>query len=224
VTDENRQALVDIVSRRLKVGGVLYLSYNCLPGWAPAMPLRHLMTLHSDFAGAEAAGMIGKIESALKFAQQVVDSGALYFRANPAVAERLTMISAQNRNYLAHEYFKRDWAVMPFSDVVRWFDRAKLTFVASAHLLENVETANLPAPAQKLLAEIRSPILRQSVRDYFVNQQFRRDIFIKGARTLSGVEQLESLLAMSFVLTADPSEVPLKTQNILGEMTLQETI
>lgn len=42
------------------------------------------MTLHSDL-GAEAAGIIGKIEGALKFAQHVVDAGALYFRANQAV-------------------------------------------------------------------------------------------------------------------------------------------
>ncbi len=47
ISDENRQVIVDIVRRKLRVGGMLYLSYNCLPGLAPAMPLRHLMT----FAG-----------------------------------------------------------------------------------------------------------------------------------------------------------------------------
>src|SRR5512135_3090175 len=39
VTDETRTAIVDIIRRRLKVGGVVYMSYNTLPGWATAMPL-----------------------------------------------------------------------------------------------------------------------------------------------------------------------------------------
>ena len=223
ISDENRQAIVDIVARRLKVGGILYISYNCLPGWAPAMPLRHLMTLHADL-GSEAAGVIGRIEGALKFAQQVVDSGALYFRANQAIAERLKQISQQNRNYLAHEYFNRDWHVMPFSEVAQRLEDAKVSFVASAHLLDHVEVANLTGQAQRLLAEIQHPILRQSVRDYFVNQHFRRDIFIKGARKLSAVEQMEMLLSTAFVLMLDPTDVPMKVKGALGEAALQEGV
>ena len=49
------------------------------------MPLRHLMTLYADAAGSDAAGVVANIDAALGFAQQVVDSGALYFKANPAV-------------------------------------------------------------------------------------------------------------------------------------------
>jgi SAM-dependent methyltransferase len=33
ISDENRQIIVDFVRRKLKVGGVLYISYNTLPGW-----------------------------------------------------------------------------------------------------------------------------------------------------------------------------------------------
>jgi SAM-dependent methyltransferase len=179
ISDENGHIVVDIIRRKLRAGGILYISYNCLPGWAPSMPLRHLVKLHTDLA-AEATGMRAKLNEALAFAQQVIDSGALYFRGNPAVAERLKKMSGQDRNYLAHEYFNRDWRVMAFSDVARWLDDAKLSFVASAHLLDHVEAVNLSEPGQKLLSGISHPVLRQSVRDYFVNQQFRRDVFAKG--------------------------------------------
>ena len=60
-----------------------------------------------QLAGSEDKGITGRIEGALSFAQQVVDSGALYFRGNPAVAKRLKKIATQNRSYLAHEYFNR---------------------------------------------------------------------------------------------------------------------
>jgi SAM-dependent methyltransferase len=124
VSDENRRVIVDIVRRRLRVGGLLYLSYNCLPGWTTAMPLRHLMTLHAELAGSGSAGITGKIDNAVAFTQSVADAGAFYFRVNTVAADRLKTIAGQVRAYLAHVFFNRDGAVMPFSDVVRSLDDA----------------------------------------------------------------------------------------------------
>lgn len=38
ISDENRVVIVDFIKKKLKVGGVLYISYNTLPGWG-ALPL-----------------------------------------------------------------------------------------------------------------------------------------------------------------------------------------
>ena len=73
ISEENSRHIVDIIRRKLRVGGIVYISYNCFPGWAPAAPLRHLMKLHADLAGAEASGMVAKVEAAMDFARQVVD-------------------------------------------------------------------------------------------------------------------------------------------------------
>jgi SAM-dependent methyltransferase len=223
ISDENSRIIVDLIRRKLRAGGIVYISYNCLPGWAPAMPLRHLMKLHADFAG-DASGLLAKLDGSVSFAQQVIDSGALFFRGNPAVADRLKKLSALDRHYLAHEYFTHDWRVMPFSDVARWLDDAKLNFVASAHLLDHVEAVNLTEAGQKLLSNISHPVLRQSVRDYFVNQQFRRDIFAKGYRRLTPLEQNESFRQQSFVLLMNANDVPMKVAGSLGEANLQEEI
>src|ERR1700730_3603397 len=135
ISDENRGVIVDLARRKLAVGGVLYNSYNSTPGWSPAMPLRHLMTLHAELAGSDAQGITGKIDGALAFTQRVVDSGAMYFRANPAVAERLKKIKEMNKHYLAHEYFNQDWEPMPFSQVAELLSPAKSHCAASATLL-----------------------------------------------------------------------------------------
>jgi hypothetical protein len=224
ISQENRRVIVDLIRRKLRVGGIAYISYNCLPGWAPAIPLRHLMSLHAELAGSEATGYVGKIDDALRFTQQVVDSGARYFKANPAVGERLKLIVGQNRNYVAHEYFNRHWDVMAFSDVARMVEEAKLSFVASSHLIDHVEAVNLSEAGQKLLSSINQPILRQSVRDYFINQQFRRDIFSKGMRRLSKLEQAEAFRQQKFALLIRAEDVPMKVMGALGEGALQETI
>src|SRR5262249_55636138 len=210
--------------RKLRAGGLVYISYNCFPGWAPAEPLRHLMSLHSELAGSEGTGTLGKIDGALAFGRKIADSCALYFPSTPSGHGRLKLISEQPRNYLAHEYFNRDWEVMTFSDVARWLEAAKLSFAASAHLLDHTDAVNLTAEGQKLLAGIAHPILRQTVRDYFVNQQFRRDIFVKWTRRLTLLEPLEALLAQAFVLTVPADDVPMKFPGPIGEVTMSKNL
>ncbi len=59
------------------------------------------------------------MNEAVAFAQRVIDSGALYFRANPANREWPKALAKQNRNFLAHEYFTEDWRLVTSSDMAR---------------------------------------------------------------------------------------------------------
>jgi len=224
VSPENQQVIVDIVRRHLKVGGILYLSYNTLPGWAPAMPFRHLMMLHAEVVGADVQGMVGKIDAALNFSQQVVDSGALFFRANPSVGERMKKVAEQNRHYLAHEYFNADWQPMYFSEVAARLEEAKLTYATTAHLLDHIDSINLTAEVTRQINTISHLVLRETVRDYHVNQQFRRDIFARGPRWLNTAEQMNRLREVRVVLVSDPADISFAVKGNLGEAQLQEAI
>jgi SAM-dependent methyltransferase len=224
ISDENRAVIVDFVRRKLKVGGVLYISYNTLPGWAAAMPLRHLLVSHAEFTGSLATGIVGRIDSALDFAERLFAAGPLYGRANPAVQERLKKIKEQNRNYLAHEYFNRDWTPMHFAEVADCLKAAKLNYAASAHLCDQVDVLNLTAEMQKLVAEARHPILRETVRDFCTNQQFRRDLWLRGLRRLTPLEQSDALRETGFVLTVAAEKISMKVNGALGEASLQEAV
>ena len=48
ISDENRALIADFIRRRLKVGGVLYISYNTQPGWTAMLPMRELLTEHAE--------------------------------------------------------------------------------------------------------------------------------------------------------------------------------
>jgi SAM-dependent methyltransferase len=224
ISNDNRRVVVDIVRRHLAVGGVLYISYNCTPGWSAAMPLRNLLLLHAEYASTEAQGLLPKVDAALGFAQRVVDAGARYFAANPAVAERLKLIRDQNRNYVAHEYFNGHWLPMPFSEVAEHLTEAKLGFAASANLLDHIDLVNLTPAQQALLAESRHPVLTESLRDFLVNQQFRRDLWVKGTRPLPTARQAELMQAQRFVLCQAPQDVSLKVNGALGEAQLQPAV
>src|SRR5205823_11884254 len=62
------------------------------------------------------------------------------------------------------------------------------------------------------------------VRDYLVNQQFRRDVFVKGPQHLTAAEQQKLLRAEAFVLVVHPDHLPKTVTGALGEASLHEHI
>ncbi len=224
ISDANRAVIVDFVRRKLKVGGVLYISYNTLPGWATFAPMRHLLTQHAATLGADGVGIVSRIDGALDFAGKLLATNPVYARANPTVPERLNKVNGQNRHYLAHEYFNADWHPMYFSDMARWLEPAKVGYACSANLLDHVDAINLTAEQQELLKSLPDAQMRETVRDFMVNQQFRKDYWVKGPRKLSPLEQAEALRALRFVLVTCRSDVSLKVAGALGEASMSEAI
>lgn len=224
ISDENRAVIVDFVRRRLKVGGVLYISYNTQPGWAAMVPMRDLLTQHAEVLGSDGVGIVHRIDSALAFVDQLLAVNPTYARANPQVTERIQKIKEQNRHYLAHEYFNRDWQPMAFAKMAQWLAPAKLQWGCSANYLDAIDAINLTAEQQALLASIPDAMFRQAVRDFCVNQQFRKDYWVKGARQLTPLDQAEALRAQRVMLIQPCTEVSLKVTGGLGEATLQEAV
>lgn len=223
VSAENRATIVDLVRRKLGVGGVLYISYNCQPGWSVDMPLRQLMAMHAERAGTSRA-LPQRIDEALAFAQSLADAGSGYFRAHPSSVEWLKRVHTQGRNYLAHEYFNRDWQPMYFAEVAQAFTEAKLTFAGTATLLDPVQRDTLPEPARKLLSGITDPLMHETAVDYLSNQRFRRDLFVKGPLHIAPAGRKERLLDTPFMLLSPPADIPMKLAVGGGEINLQENI
>ncbi|TSE28021.1 putative methyltransferase regulatory domain protein [Tepidimonas thermarum] len=224
ISDENRAVIVDFIRRKLKVGGVLYISYNTQPGWAAMVPMRELLTHHADVMGARGTGIVSRIDAALAFAEQLLATRPSYAQANPQVAERIKKMKEQNRHYLAHEYFNRDWHPMSFARMAEWLAPAKLSFACSAHYTDHIDAVNLSDEQQALLKTIADPTFRELVRDFMCNTQFRRDYWVKGARPLGAFERLERLRAQRLILLSPRDAVDLKVSGSRGEATLNEGV
>jgi hypothetical protein len=224
ISDANRSIIVEFVRRKLKVGGSLYISYNTLPGWASFAPMRHLLTEHASVLGSAGIGVVNRVNGALEFAQKLLDTNPRYARSNPSVVDRLKKVAEQNRQYLAHEYFNKDWQPMHFATMNKCLSDAKITYLCSAHYLDHIDTINLTQEQQIILNEIIDPSFKESVRDFIVNQQFRRDYWIKGQRRLSIIQQSEQIKKHRVILTSSIEDVSLKITGSLGEANLSEAI
>jgi cyclopropane fatty-acyl-phospholipid synthase-like methyltransferase len=221
VSAENRAAIVAFIRKKLKVGGLVYISYNTLPGWASAMPLRRLFADHAATTGGPLAS---RIEKALVFAERFSDANPAYFRDVSGVKQRLEKIKEHNRAYLAHEYFNKDWTPLYFADVAADMAEAKLGFLGSAHIPDHVDGINFTPQHLAMLNEVADPIFRETVRDYTTLNQFRRDVFVRGAVALPAGEVLTRLAELRLALSVPREGFNLKINGPLGDVQLQEEV
>ncbi len=188
------------------------------------IPLRDLLTRHVQNQSPEGAPIGGKIDAALFFAEELRQLEARYFKLNPAAVERLEKLRDGNRNYLAHEYFNLDWNPMAFADVASALSAAKLEFAASAQLADHIDVLNFPDPVSKRLDTIRDVGFRETVRDFWLNNQFRRDIFTRGSRLLSPTDRLERLIDIPIGLHLNRATVKLEANGGLGLISLRPDV
>lgn len=218
ISAENRAAIIDFIARKLAVGGLVYVSYNCLPALASSMPLRRLLADHA--AGQN--GPIGhRIDNAIAFAEKL-SGQARNFTANPDMLKRLNRMKGEKHAYLAHEFFNRDWTPFYSADIAADLGQAKLSFAGSAHLLDHVDFLNLTGAQQGMLAGEQDPVRRETLRDFITNTPFRRDIFVKGPLQHTPLSQREAWLQTRFALSVAPENFPMAVTGFKGKSTLEE--
>lgn len=218
----NREHILDFVRERLRPGGLFYLSYNAQPGWAPVLPLRQLLVNYAN--SLRPKPLSTRIRLALDFAARAQQAGARIFVNNPMAGKQLARLRTMSTAYLAHEFFNENWAQFSFNEVAADMRRARLEYVGTAGLLDRLDVMNLTPAQSELLAEFEDPIGRESMRDLFVDQRFRRDVFARGPLRLAPRAAQSRLLAESFALTVAPDAIPMKLSAGLGEITLKQEV
>jgi SAM-dependent methyltransferase len=218
VSEASRAALVDIMRRRLKPGGVLYVSYNCLPGWAADMPVRRLLL---ERVAAGRGALPERIAEALAFLDRVaLEDG--YFARVPAAA-LLDSLRGKSAAYIAHEYLNRDWAPHYHADVAAQLAGAGLEFAASATLLDHLDSWRLGDDGAALLAGAEGTA-RETLRDTLAYTRFRRDVFVRAPRRLDAAEREAALRGFCFGLVVPRAEVPESVSTPAGDRVLDPAL
>src|SRR5262245_23504971 len=219
ISSENRKTIVALIRRRLKSGGLVYISYDAMPGWAAMAPLRRLMV--QQHAASHQASSPKAVEQALALADRLKDTGAHFYRMHPYVSVQLERLRKLPASYLAHELLTRDWQAFSFADVAAELAEAKLRYLGPAHLTDHVDRVNFTEAQQSFLAQIADPALGETTRDMIIGRQFRRDIFVKGVASVRPLPARERWLDTRFALTTPAGEIDLTFDTALGTIQLR---
>ena len=224
ISDENRTVIVNFIKSKLKVGGFLYISYNTLPGWSNFAPIRHLLFQHASIIGSEGQGTASRVSQSLNFTQDFLELSSHYSSNNPQVISKFSQIKNQDVHYLAHEYFNKDWQPMYFSDVANMLGAAKLSYICSGNYLDHIDAINLTNEQLNYLNSIKDVYFKQTVLDFIVNRQFRRDYWIKGPINISVSEREKGIKDLSVILITNKNDISFLIKGILGEASLNSTV
>lgn len=215
VSDDNRRVIADIVRQRLKPGGILYLSYNCLPGWANIQPLQRLMELHDRFGGAGHKAE-QRVDDALGFVRAVLSAQPAYAEAAGETLRKQLDALGGDKAYLAHEYLNRNWTAPYFSDVAQALADIRLEFGATSQILKRLDALHLTAAQRQMLTAIDNPILREQAQDYCINTRFRTDLFVRGAIRLTPEAQRIRLFRQQVVACVPARKISFTVSTHLG--------
>lgn len=205
ISPANQQTIVDFVARKLKVGGVLYVSYNCGPGFNSIEPIRNLMYKHM-ITFNRGTTHADSITASKEFVEKLLRIKPGYMGSNPELLKAAydSKIGKRDNNYLAHEYLNSYWDITSFEKVSSDFERAKLTYVSAARLMENMDNVWLNEDERKLLTPLQKTPMYHETRNYLVNGQFRSDLYVKGVLELSEKQIEEELDKTCFIFIRDP--------------------
>ena len=216
VSVENRRHIVDFAARRLKPGGLFYVTYNALPGWTASMPMQRLVSLA---AAQDSERSDRRVLRALDVARAFSRAGADMIPAG--LLDRLDKERTEGTAYLSHEYLNAHWAPCYQIDVAQDLAAAKLSFVATANLFENYPDLCM-TDEQRRLVEGFPAAQAETARDFFLTRSFRRDIYMRGPRPIAPRRLEARLAARRLALVVPPSMIKLAVKVPAGEATLNE--
>jgi SAM-dependent methyltransferase len=193
----NQSALRRFIDQRLKPGGLVYVSYNAMPGWARDLPFQRLAReLAGGFSGDSAA----RLAAALGIIRILAAAEAPALTPSFIVGELEQRPEDYAPAYLVHEFMPGGWQPLYVTEVRAAMKTIGLVPAGSATLIENLDPLVLNAAARQVLADIAADDLRELVRDFYLDQRFRRDVFMRANRRLGGGQRCQALLARTFAL------------------------
>ena len=202
VAGEVRNTVRQIIASRLKPGGLVYISYNCKPGWSPEEPLRKLLV---ELSVTEAGNSAQRARAALQSLNQL-SSKLSYFKQHPSAITGLNAYANEPDNYLAHEFLNQSWQTYYSVDIAEEMSHIGLTFVGSATLVDNHPFLLVDEASYEAINQLGNDRQKQLAFDFACNKRFRRDVFINGTVERGG-SVLDNMAQLPFVSTKDPEYI-----------------
>ena len=215
---EARAAIRRIVQEKLASGGLVYVSYNCMPGWTSELPVRRLRV---EIASAARGDSAEKMRRAVEQLTQMNSKGVRYFDANPEAGRAIESYGRVPPNYLAHEFFNETWQPFYSVDVMDELAQAGATFVGSATLADNHPMLLVEESASDALKALSSPRQQHLALDFATNRRFRRDVFVHRDTAPSQADAARAINDVAIGSVGDPRGLATRIKVPRGHITFQ---
>lgn len=218
ISSRVREFLFRCIEQATLPGGLVYLSYNVMPGWISGLPVQHMLRLWQRY---ERFSNQRVLEVGYQRLAKLLEKNARICPMLPGLKGRVENLMKLDRAYLAQEYLHDEWRPFWFDEVAEECHKVKLTYLGTANSSDWFLFRLLSSEWKELVMEYDDPVLRETMIDLIVNQSFRRDIWVRGAQqTWSASARRRLLDSFRFQSLSDfSSQTEFKFQSSLGELT-----
>ena len=212
VPDPVREGIVRLLRSRVKAGGLVFMGYNALPGFADCIPMQRLLE--------EAVRGMGGSDTergmaALAAIEALRAAGARHLPRE----EVLDHVLKRGRGapaYMVHEWLTSFWRPVFHADLARDLARARLDYGGCARPARSLPDLNLTEAQLNAVAEAPAGFARETLLDAFRSRRFRTDVFVRGRRP--GGREMLAGMEMALIVAPGAAKIGFTTET--GEATL----
>jgi len=181
VPDFVREAILNVSSQNLSENGVVFISYNTMPGWyfrgmVREMLLRHVADIKDSFV---------KIEQARALLSFLAESNATRNTSHATyIRAEAEFLAKQPDTYLFHEHLEEHNKAFFFEDFLRDAAKHNLQFLGESNIA-SMWTGNLPPDTQKKLESINDSAKIGHYTDCITGRTFRETLLVHGGLPIS---------------------------------------
>jgi SAM-dependent methyltransferase len=165
-----REALFALAGQRLAHGGVMFVSFNTLPGCRVRQAAWEMLHHHVDAIDPPRA----RLEAARAFARLVADGGQPQQAADEALRAELRAIAERSDSQLMHDDLAQPNDPFYFRDFVAHAARHGLAYLAEAEL-HTMSAAGISPAARQFLSTL-DPLAREQYLDFVRLRRFRQSL------------------------------------------------
>lgn len=202
-----RNDIIKVLSKHLKSNGLVYVSYNAMPGWAALSPLRQLMVTYAE---NKSGSSIERARASIRYLEFLRDNNAAYFVQYPECGAFVDNLLKDDLKYVVHEYFNASWEPQYFSEVATDMSEAELRFCGTTVWPKNYLDLCIPGEFQEILLSADSDFTRETHKSLILNERFRTDIYSRNSATLSGRERAGLFSELYFSSVVPEEEIARK--------------
>jgi SAM-dependent methyltransferase len=209
-----QDGIVRLLRDKVRAGGAVHVSYNCLPAWGPAIGMQRLLRE----SGKRLAWRSDRqAEEGLAIVRSMLDADAVHLGCSAFTRSLIKNLDQMPAAYLAHEYMNDSWNPCFMADVAAAFAGAKLEFVASSQLIENFPALMLNEAQRAVAQKFEDPLLREMVKDMSIERSLRHDVYVRGAQRMTNTIRDAALMNVVIGLNIEPEKLPLEVPVPAGQ-------
>lgn len=214
-----RHAIQRILARHVRPGGLVFISYNVLPGSASMSVLQRALYETASLSVGRSDHRVGEAITRIK---AMHTAGAAHLAGNKLIESLLESFDEADPAYLAHEYINTNWSALYHADVARDMEQARLTYIGSATPYENFPALLLQPQQNETLSEIPVSSVRETLRDYFMERVLRKDLYVRGPRRLTELTRDRTLDECVLAAGINPEDATYRVTVPAGRIDLED--